>query len=89
MLYLLFIDIIPVRRISVFNQKDEIEKATLDKSGKNVKIFLDDTSSNYSTIIDKGERHGDYVTHILMDILSGKNSTLNRFIENTKDDWYT
>ena len=32
-------------------------------------------STNYSNIIDKVERHEDYVCHILRDVLSGKNST--------------
>ena len=44
-------------------------------------------SSNYSIIIDKGERYEDYVRHIFRDIFSGPNSTFNRFIEMYKDDW--
>ena len=46
-------------------------------------------SSNYSIIIDKWERHEDYVRHIFRDLFLGTNSTLNRFIERNKDDCYT
>ena len=45
--------------------------------------------SNYSIIIDKGEIHEDYVFQIFRDLLSGKKSTFNSFIENNKDDWDT
>ena len=42
--------------------------------------------SNYSIVIDKGESHDDYVRHIFRDILTGPKSTLNCFIERTRDD---
>ena len=45
--------------------------------------------SNYSSIIYKEERHEDYVRHNFRSLLSGPNSTLNRFIENTNDYWDT
>ena len=57
--------------------------------GKNVKDLLDGMSSNYTIIIDKGERHEDYVSQLFRDILSGKNSTFNIFIERNKDNWDT
>ena len=46
-------------------------------------------SSNYSNIIDKWELHKDYVHDIFRAIFSGPNSTFNRFIERTKDNWDT
>ena len=46
-------------------------------------------SSNYSIILDKGERNEDYIRHIYRAILSWTNSTFSRFIEKSKDDWYT
>ena len=46
-------------------------------------------SSNYSIILDKGERHEYYVRHIFRDILSGPNSTLKYFIKISKDYWDT
>ena len=46
-------------------------------------------SSNYSIIIDKGEFHKDSFRHISRSLLSGTNSTLNRFIERIKDNWDT
>ena len=45
-------------------------------------------SSNYSIVIDEGERHEDYVRHIFKDISSGPNSTFNCFIERTNGDCY-
>ena len=45
--------------------------------------------SNYSIIIDKVEYHEDYVWHIFRSILSGTNSTSNRFIEIKRYDWDT
>ena len=61
----------------------------LAKFGSNVKDLLDKIPSNYSIIIDEGKRHEDYVRQIFRDLLSGKNSTINSFIESTKDDWDT
>ena len=46
-------------------------------------------SSNYSTNINKREIHEENVCHIFRTILSGPNSTINHFIENNKDYWYT
>ena len=46
-------------------------------------------SSNYSIIIDKGEHHGDYVRHVFRALFSGPKSNINRFVERTKDNWYT
>ena len=46
-------------------------------------------SSNYSIIIDKIERHEDYIRQIFRALLSGKNSTFDRFIEITKNYWNT
>ena len=76
----------PATRIGVSNLKDEIEKATLAKFGNNEKDLLDYISSNFSIIIDKVERHKDYVRHIFRDIFSGPNSTFSRFIEITNYD---
>ena len=83
MVYLLFKIIKPATRFSVSNLKYETEKATLDKSVNNVKSLLDDMSSNYSIIIDKGELCEGYVRHIFRDIFSGPNSTFNNSIEST------
>ena len=44
-------------------------------------------SSNYSIILDKGERHEDHVRHIFRYLFSGPNSTYNRFLERSKYDW--
>ena len=44
-------------RIGVSNLKYDIDKSTLAKFGNNVKDLLDNMSSNYSIIIDKGELH--------------------------------
>ena len=52
-----------------------------------MKVLLDDISSNYSILIDKGELHEEYNRHVFRDILSGPNSTFNCFIENYKYDW--
>ena len=46
-------------------------------------------SSNYSIVVDTGERHEDYVRHIFRALLSETNSTFNSFIERTKDYWDT
>ena len=61
MLYLIFKRINLATRIGVSNLKYEIEKKNLAKFGNNVKNLIDDMSSNYSIIIDKGEHHEDYV----------------------------
>ena len=42
-------------------------------------------SSNYSIIIDKGERHEYCVRHIFRYLLSGSTSTFNFSIERAKD----
>ena len=73
MLYILFKRINPATRIGVSNLKDEIDKTTLAKFGNNLKDLLDDMSSNYTTIIDKGESHADYVFHNFRALLTGKN----------------
>ena len=44
---------------------------------------------NYTTIINKGELHEDYVHHLFRYSLSGQNSTFNILIEITKYDWVT
>ena len=49
------------------------KKSTLAKSVNYVKDLLGGMYSNYFIIIDKGERHGDYVCHIIRDLLSGTN----------------
>ena len=82
---LLFKSINPDKSIGVSNLKDEIDKVTLAKFGNNIKDLLDDISSNYLIIIYKGENHEDYVRLIFKDLLSGPNSTFNRFIEKAKD----
>ena len=46
-------------------------------------------SSNYTIIIDKGERHWYYVCRIFRDILSGPNPNFNNLIEIKNDDWDT
>ena len=81
MLYLLFKNISPATKIGVSDIKDEIDKANLNKFFNNVKYLLDDMSSNYSIVIDKGEHNEDYVINIFRDQFSGPNSTLNHFIE--------
>ena len=88
-LYLLFKSIKPATIIGVSNLKYEIDKVNLAKSENNVKDLLYDMSSNYSTIIDIGEHHKDYVCHIFRDLLSGPNSTFNYFIERAKYHWET
>ena len=80
MLYLLFKIINPATKLVVSNLNYEIEISTLSTFGNNVKDLLDDMSSNYSIIIDKGEHHEDYVRRILRYILAGPNSTFNCFI---------
>ena len=44
-------------------------------------------SSNYTIMIDKGERREGYVCNLFRNLLAGKNSNFNNFIEKTKDDW--
>ena len=46
-------------------------------------------SLNYFIIVDKGERREDYFRHIFWDLLLGPKSTLNFFIESTKNYWDT
>ena len=75
--------------IGVSNLEDKIEKAILANFVNNVKELLNNVSSNYSIVIDKGEHDEDYVGHIYRDIFSGPNSTFKNFIESTKDDCYT
>ena len=41
-------------------------------------------SSNYSIIVDKGERHEYCVRNIYRALLPGPNSTFNHFIEKSK-----
>ena len=89
MLYLLFNIINPATRIGVSNLKYEIEKATLAKFVNNVNDLLDNMSSNYYIIIDKGKIHEDCVRHIFRALFSVTNSTFNRFIERAKYYWYT
>ena len=43
----------------------------------------------YAIIVDKQGLHEDYVCHIFRDIGAGPKSTLNSFIEMTKDNWDT
>ena len=69
MIYLLFKIINPDTRIGVSNLKYEIEKATLAKFGNNVKDLLDEMSSNYYIIIDKGEYYEDYFCNIFRYLL--------------------
>ena len=69
---------------SVSNLKYQIEKSNLAKFVNIVKDLLDDMYSNYSIIIDKVERHEDYVCHIFRVLLSGPNQNFNSFIEITK-----
>ena len=89
MIYLILKSINVDTRIGVSNLKEKIEKATLAKFGNNVKDLIYDMSSNYYITIDKGERHKECVYHIFRDIFSGPESTLNIFIERTKDYWDT
>ena len=89
MLYLILKIINPATRIDVSNLKYEIEKATLAKFGNDLKDLLDDISSNYSIILDKGERHDDYVIHIFRALLSGPSSNFNHCFKTTKDNWDT
>ena len=89
MIHLLLKSIKPATRIGVSNLKYEIDKATLSKFGINVKYLISNIFYNYTIIIDKGEFHKGYVSHIFRDILSGTNSTFNSFIEIIKYDCYT
>ena len=57
MLHFIFKSINPSKSIGVSNLKDYVGKATLARFGNNSKDLLDDMSSNYSIIIDKGELH--------------------------------
>ena len=69
MLYFILKGINPYIRIGISNLKYDIDKATLATFGNHVKYLLDNMSSNYSNIIDKRERHEDYVRHIFRDLL--------------------
>ena len=89
MLYLLLKSTSPDTRIGVFNLKHEIDKSTLANFVNNIKYIIDDMSSNYSIIVDRGELHEDYVSHIFRSLLLDPNSTFNSFIKRTKDDWET
>ena len=80
MIYLISKIVNPDKRIGVSNLKDKVDRATLAKFVNNVKDLLDDMYLNYSTIVDKGEFHEDYVRHIFRDLFSGLNSTFNFFI---------
>ena len=80
-IYLIFKSINPDTRIGLSNLKDEIGKATIDKFGNNVKDLIDEISSKWWIIIDKGELHEDFVRHIFRDILSGPNSHFNHFLK--------
>ena len=60
MLYLILKIIKPNTRIAVSNLKYEIDKSILAKFLNIVKDILDDMSSSYSIIIDKGECNDDY-----------------------------
>ena len=53
-IHLLLKSINPDTKIDVSNPKYKIDKENLIKFGNNVKDLLDDLSSNYSIIIDKG-----------------------------------
>ena len=88
MIYFLLITTNPDTSNAVLNLKEEIENSTLAKFGNNVNYLLDEMSSNYYIIIDKGELHKDYVCHIFRFLLSDTNSNLNCFIESTKGNWY-
>ena len=79
----------PASKIGVSNIKWEFKRATISKFGNNVKYLLDGMFPNYSIIIDKWERHKDYVRKIFRALLSVPNGNFNRFIESTKDDWDT
>ena len=54
MLYLTFKSINPATSIGVSNLKYDIYKSTLAKFINHVKDLLDDMSSNYSIVLDKG-----------------------------------
>ena len=81
MIYLVLKGIRPATTIGVSNLIDEIEKSTRAKFVNNLKDLLHDLSSNYLIILDKRERHEDYVSHIFRAILSWPNSSLKRFIK--------
>ena len=57
MIYFIFKSINPATSIGILNVKYDIEKSTLGNFGNNIKDLLYFVSSNYSIIIDKGERH--------------------------------
>ena len=73
MIYLIFKRINPATSIVVSNLKYEIEISTLAKFLNKLKDLLDYMSSNYSIIIDKGERHEYYVRRIFRCLFSGPN----------------
>ena len=77
MFYLLFKITNPDTGIGVSKIKYEIDKAIVAKFENKVKYFLDDMSSKYSIIIDKGEHHEYYACQIFRDLLSGPKSTSN------------
>ena len=89
MLYLLLKSVNPATRIGLSNLKEEIEKATLARFNNNVNDLLNNMSGNYTTILQKGVTHEDYVRHLFRALLSGPNSSLNCYIERCKDDWDT
>ena len=81
MLYLILKSINPATRIIVSNIKDKIDKSTLDKFGINVKDILDEVSSYFTIIIDKGRTQwGLCLPYIQRDIFPFPNSTFNSFI---------
>ena len=69
MVDLTFKRINPATRIGVSNLKYEIEKAKIAKFDKNLKDLPDNMYSNYNITTDKGERHYNYVCHILRALL--------------------
>ena len=71
-IHLLFKIVNPTSSIGVSNLKNEIEKETLARFGNDVKNIIDDISSNYTIIIEKGEHDEDYVPHLLRYILKVK-----------------
>ena len=89
MLYFIFKSTNPATIIVVSNLKYDIDISTLTNFGNNVKDLHNDMSSNYSIIVDKGERCEDYVRHIFRALLSYPNSNFNHSIEINKDDWDT
>ena len=56
-IYLLFNIINTSTCIGISNLKDNIQKSILSKFRNNIKDILDNMSSNYTIIINKGGRH--------------------------------